>query len=154
MSRDEAQHAGFFNKRLSDFGLALDLGFLTQDQDAKLWSRFFCLSNFTRLPLWDLVGLADSLHFHLWESNIMRNYGSFLRVHQGFVLTGWKVYVTMYLNDVQRTAFYEGSGLNTRKPDMHVIFETNRTSARGFPAVPDVENPEFKVKLDHLVELN
>jgi magnesium-protoporphyrin IX monomethyl ester (oxidative) cyclase len=32
--------------------------------------------------------------------------------------------------------------------------QTNRTSARIFPAVPDVENPEFKVKLDHLVELN
>jgi magnesium-protoporphyrin IX monomethyl ester (oxidative) cyclase len=34
-----------------------------------------------------------------------------------------QVYVTMYLNDVQRTAFYEGIGLNTRDFDMHVIVE-------------------------------
>lgn len=30
MSRDEARHAGFLNKAMSDFNLSLDLGFLTQ----------------------------------------------------------------------------------------------------------------------------
>ena len=29
----------------------------------------------------------------------------------------------MYLNDTQRTAFYEGIGLNTKEFDMHVIIE-------------------------------
>ncbi|TQD77571.1 hypothetical protein C1H46_036894 [Malus baccata] len=42
------------------------------------------------------------------------------------------VYVTMYLNDCQRTAFYQGIGLNTKEFDMHVIIETNRTTARMF----------------------
>ncbi len=37
-----------------------------------------------------------------------------------------QVYVTMYLNDVQRTAFYEGIGLDTKKFDMHVIIEVSR----------------------------
>lgn len=91
-----------------------------------------------------------------------------------------QVYVTMYLNDCQRTAFYEGIGLNTKEFDMHVIIEvacflssylmylqclflnlheifswlqTNRTTARIFPAVLDVENPEFKRKLDRMVEI-
>ncbi|KAK6127172.1 hypothetical protein DH2020_039083 [Rehmannia glutinosa] len=64
------------------------------------------------------------------------------------------VYVTMYLNDCQRTAFYEGIGLDTKEFDMHVIIETNRTTARIFPAVLDVENPEFKRKLDRMVEIN
>lgn len=36
-----------------------------------------------------------------------------------------QVYVTMYLNDCQRTAFYEGIGLNTKEFDMHVIIEVN-----------------------------
>ena len=29
----------------------------------------------------------------------------------------------MYLNDCQRTAFYEGLGLDTKEFDMHVIIE-------------------------------
>ena len=36
-----------------------------------------------------------------------------------------QVYVTMYLNDCQRTAFYEGIGLNTKEFDMHVIIEVS-----------------------------
>lgn len=32
--------------------------------------------------------------------------------------------------------------------------KTNRTTARIFPAVLDVENPEFKRKLDRMVEIN
>jgi magnesium-protoporphyrin IX monomethyl ester (oxidative) cyclase len=35
-----------------------------------------------------------------------------------------------------------------------LFMQTNRTTARIFPAVPDVENPEFKRKLDRMVEIN
>ena len=35
-----------------------------------------------------------------------------------------------------------------------MILKTNRTTARIFPAVPDVENPEFKRKLDRMADLN
>ncbi len=34
------------------------------------------------------------------------------------------------------------------------FWQTNRTTARIFPAVLDVENPEFKRKLDRMVEIN
>lgn len=60
----------------------------------------------------------------------------------------------MYLNDHQRSAFYGSLGLNTTVFNQHVIVETNRTTERVFPAVPNVEHPEFFVKMDKLVELN
>lgn len=34
------------------------------------------------------------------------------------------------------------------------MVQTNRTTARIFPAVLDVENPEFKNRLDKMVEIN
>ena len=33
MARDEARHAGFLNKSMNDFGLQLDLGFLTANKN-------------------------------------------------------------------------------------------------------------------------
>lgn len=38
--------------------------------------------------------------------------------------------------------------------NQHVILETNKTTERIFPAVPDVESPEFFQRMDKLVELS
>merc|ERR1719181_1505456 len=78
------------------------------DTEAKLWSRFFCLS----------------------------------------------VNVTMYLNDHSRAEFYESIGLDTTKFNMHVIHQTNKTTAQIFPQVIDTYNPKFKEPLDKLVVIN
>lgn len=45
------------------------------------------------------------------------------------------VYITMYLNDHQRSSFYQALGLNTKQFNQHVIIETNNSTARLFPAV-------------------
>ncbi|KAJ8493147.1 hypothetical protein OPV22_014868 [Ensete ventricosum] len=153
MSRDEARHAGFLNKGLSDFNLALDLGFLT-----KARKHLKANPEFQVYPIFK--------YFENWcqDENRHGDFFSALLKAQPQFLNDWKaklwsrffclsVYVTMYLNDCQRTAFYEGIGLDTKEFDMHVIIETNRTTARIFPAVLDVENPEFKRKLDRMVEI-
>jgi magnesium-protoporphyrin IX monomethyl ester (oxidative) cyclase len=41
MSRDEARHAGFLNKAMSDFDVSLDLGFLTKTRNT-----FFARNSF------------------------------------------------------------------------------------------------------------
>lgn len=51
-------------------------------------------------------------------------------------------------------AFYQSLGLNTTVFNQHVIIETNKSTERLFPAVPDVENPRFFQELDEMVKYN
>ncbi|KAH7435014.1 hypothetical protein KP509_06G045000 [Ceratopteris richardii] len=183
MSRDEARHAGFLNKGLSDFNLALDLGFLTKARTYTFFKPqfiFYATYLSEKIGYWRYITIYRHLnqnpeyqlypifkYFENWcqDENRHGDFFSALLKAQPQFLNDWQaklwsrffclsVYVTMYLNDCQRTAFYEGIGLNTKEFDMHVIIETNRTTARIFPAVLDVENPEFKAKLDRMVEYN
>jgi len=64
------------------------------------------------------------------------------------------VYVTMYLNDHSREEFYGSIGLNTTQFNMHVIHQTNKTTAAIFPQVIDTYNPKFQEHLDKLVVIN
>ncbi|KAJ8570291.1 hypothetical protein K7X08_037263 [Anisodus acutangulus] len=183
MSRDEARHAGFLNKGLSDFNLALDLGFLTKARKYTFFKPkfiFYATYLSEKIGYWRYITIYRHLksnpeficypifkYFENWcqDENRHGDFFSALMKAQPQFLNDWKaklwsrffclsVYVTMYLNDCQRTDFYQGIGLDTKEFDMHVIIETNRTTARIFPAVLDVENPEFKRKLDRMVEIN
>ncbi|CAM8877325.1 unnamed protein product [Rhodiola kirilowii] len=208
MSRDEARHAGFLNKGLSDFNLALDLGFLTKARKYTFFKPkfiFYATYLSEKIGYWRYITIYRHLktnpeyqcypifkYFENWcqDENRHGDFFSALMKAQPQFLNDWKaklwsrffclsvstcetllrvdgkdnlltvfqcamqVYVTMYLNDTQRTAFYEGIGLDTKEFDMHVIIETNRTTARIFPAVLDVENPEFKRKLDRMAAIN
>lgn len=260
LSRDEARHAGFINKALSDFNLALDLGFLTKNRSYTFFKPKFIIyatylrrargfQNATviemrRLPrshrrgspapvalssrsekigYWRYISIyrhlqrnPDNLlyplfeYFENWcqdesrhggESHLQSGWGSHhppihldsptawprqppARVSRPSLyvpptsppladflaavlkarpelLNDWvaklwcrffclSVYATMYLNDHQRSSFYESIGLDTKAFNQHVIIETNRTTARIFPAVCDVESPEFFERLDRV----
>jgi magnesium-protoporphyrin IX monomethyl ester (oxidative) cyclase len=58
----------------------------------------------------------------------------------------------MYLNDHQRTKFYESLGMNTRQYNIEVIQETNKTAGRVFPIILDVDRPEFFQIMDSCVK--
>jgi magnesium-protoporphyrin IX monomethyl ester (oxidative) cyclase len=183
MSRDEARHAGFLNKALSDFNLALDLGFLTKTRKYTFFKPkfiFYATYLSEKIGYWRYITIYRHLKenpdkelypifkkFENWcqDENRHGDFFSALLKSTPQFLNDWKaklwsrffclsVYATMYLNDTQRTGFYESIGLNTKEFDMHVIIETNRTTARIFPAVLDVENPKFKEGLDRLCDLN
>ena len=60
----------------------------------------------------------------------------------------------MYLNDHSRSEFYESLGMDTTKFNMHVIHQTNKTTATIFPQVIDTYNPKFKNGLDAMLSAN
>jgi magnesium-protoporphyrin IX monomethyl ester (oxidative) cyclase len=183
MSRDEARHAGFLNKAMSDFNLALDLGFLTKNRKYTFFKPkfiFYATYLSEKIGYWRYISIYRHLqrnpdcqfyplfeYFENWCQDENRHgdfFASILKTQPQF-LNDWQarlwsrffclsVYVTMYLNDHQRSAFYESVGLNTTQFNQHVIIETNKTTARIFPEVPDCETAEFWKHMDRLVEIN
>lgn len=183
MSRDEARHAGFLNKAMSDFNLALDLGFLTKNREYTFFKPkfiFYATYLSEKIGYWRYISIYRNLqnnpdssfypifqYFENWcqDENRHGDFFTALLKAQPQFINDWQaklwcrffclsVYITMYLNDHQRISFYEAVGLQTTEFNQHVILETNKTTQRVFPAVPDVENPEFFSKMDRLVELN
>ncbi|KAK9837644.1 hypothetical protein WJX74_002026 [Apatococcus lobatus] len=183
MSRDEARHAGFLNKAMSDFNLALDLGFLTKNRQYTFFKPqfiFYATYLSEKIGYWRYISIYRHLqrnpdyqiyplfeYFENWcqDENRHGDFFSALLKSQPQYLNDWKaklwsrffclsVYVTMYLNDHQRTSFYESLGMNTTQFNRHVIIETNKTTARIFPEVPDCETPEFWKHMEALISLN
>eukprot|EP00967_Tisochrysis_lutea_P145432 scaffold273084_cov17-Tisochrysis_lutea.AAC.1 len=188
---------------MSDFNLALDLGFLTRNRKYTFFKpKFIFYATFLseKIGYWRYITIYRHLqrnpenqmyplfeYFENWcqdenrcvqmTINVMPAcphglssawHGDFfsavLKAQPKF-LNDWKaklwsrffclsVYITMYLNDHQRTAFYESLGMNTRHFNQHVIIETNKSVARLFPQVPDCEHPEFFERMNKLVDLN
>ena len=58
------------------------------------------------------------------------------------------VFITMYLNDFQRSNFYTIIGLDSRQYDMQVIRKTNESASRIFPIALNVDDPNFFQYLD------
>ncbi|MGF1512914.1 MAG: magnesium-protoporphyrin IX monomethyl ester (oxidative) cyclase [Elainellaceae cyanobacterium] len=183
MSRDEARHAGFLNKALSDFNLSLDLGFLTKSRKYTFFAPkfiFYATYLSEKIGYWRYITIFNHLDQHPedrvypifrffkeWcqDENRHGDFFDAIMRAQPFILTGLKarlwsrffllsVFATMYLNDIQRAGFYRALGLDAREYDIHVIKKTNETAGRVFPVMLDVENPEFYQRLDTCVENN
>ncbi len=183
MARDEARHAGFLNKSMADFGLQLDLGFLTANKAYTIFKPkfiFYATYLSEKIGYWRYIAIFRHLEKHP-ESKIYpifdlfenwcqdeNRHGDFFDALmkaqpdtvRGFTARLWcrffllAVFATMYVRDVARKEFYEALGLEARDYDKYVIAKTNETSARVFPVVLDVENPKFWQRLERLVSNN
>jgi magnesium-protoporphyrin IX monomethyl ester (oxidative) cyclase len=183
MSRDEARHAGFLNKAMSDFNVSLDLGFLTKTRKYTFFAPkfiFYATYLSEKIGYWRYITIYRHLEknpnfrvyplFRFFESwcqdenrhgdffaAIMKSQKPLLNTYESklwckfFLLS---VFVTMYLNDLQRKDFYSTIGLDTKQFDQHVIIKTNQSSKTLFPIILDVENPKFFELLDLCVVAN
>ena len=183
MSRDEARHAGFLNKAMSDFNISLDLGFLTKTRKYTFFAPkfiFYATYLSEKIGYWRYITIYRHLEknpnfrvyplFRFFESwcqdenrhgdffaAIMKSQKPLLNTYESklwckfFLLS---VFVTMYLNDLQRKDFYSTIGLDTKQFDKHVIIKTNQSSKTLFPIILDVENPKFFELLDLCVVAN
>ena len=183
MSRDEARHAGFLNKALSDFNLSLDLGFLTKSRKYTFFKPkfiFYATYLSEKIGYWRYITIYRHLEknpndmiypifsfFENWcqDENRHGDFFDAIMKAQPQTLNDWKarlwchffllsVFATMYLNDVQRSSFYAAIGLDAREYDKLVIEKTNETAGRVFPIVLDVDNPEFYDRLETCVTNN
>jgi len=177
MSRDEARHAGFLNKAMSDFNVSLDLGFLTKTRKYTFFAPkfiFYATYLSEKIGYWRYITIYRHLEknpnyrvypiFRFFESwcqdenrhgdffaALLKSQRSLLNTFESrlwcrfFLLS---VFVTMYLNDLQRSDFYSTIGLDTKQFDQHVIRKTNQSSGTLFPVILDVDNPQFFNLLD------
>ena len=183
MARDEARHAGFLNKSMSDFNLQLDLGFLTANKDYTFFKPkfiFYATYLSEKIGYWRYIAIYRHFEknpnnkifpifnfFENWCQDENRHgdfFDALMKAQpstvRGFQAKLWcrffllAVFGTMYIRDVGRKEFYEALGLNAREYDVYVIEKTNETAARVFPVVLDVNHPSFYKRLEFIIENN
>jgi len=183
MARDEARHAGFLNKSMNDFGLQLDLGFLTANKDYTFFKPkfiFYATYLSEKIGYWRYIAIYRHLEknpdskifpifnfFENWCQDENRHgdfFDALMKAQpstvKGFTAKLWcrffllAVFATMYVRDVGRKEFYAALGLDAREYDKYVIEKTNETSARVFPVVLNVKDKSFYTRLEEIVANN